>query len=41
MGWLLEIPCGHGKTVIALNIIAQLQKTLVIVHKNFLLILMG
>lgn len=39
-GWggLLEIPCGRGKTVIALNIIAQLQKkTLVIVHKNFLL----
>ena len=38
-GWggLLEIPCGRGKTVIALNIIAQLQKkTLVIVHKNFL-----
>ena len=39
-GWggLLEIPCGRGKTVIALNIISQLKKkTLVIVHKNFLL----
>jgi superfamily II DNA or RNA helicase len=35
---LLEIPCGRGKTVIALNIISQLgKKTLVIVHKEFLL----
>jgi len=35
---LLEIPCGRGKTVIALNIISKLQtKTLVIVHKGFLL----
>lgn len=35
---LLEIPCGRGKTVIALNIISQLKtKTLVIVHKGFLL----
>ncbi|MAO82836.1 MAG: hypothetical protein CMH50_03000 [Myxococcales bacterium] len=36
-GGLLEIPCGRGKTVIALNIISKLKKkTLVIVHKNFL-----
>lgn len=35
---LLEIPCGRGKTVMALNIIAQLKKkTIVIVHKEFLL----
>lgn len=35
---LLEIPCGRGKTVMALNIIAQLnKKTLVIVHKEFLM----
>jgi superfamily II DNA or RNA helicase len=37
-GGLLEIPCGRGKTVIALKIIASLKKkTLVIVHKSFLL----
>ena len=37
-GGLLEIPCGRGKTVIALKIIAALKKkTLVIVHKGFLL----
>ena len=37
-GGLLEVPCGRGKTVIALNIIAQLKKkTLIIVHKGFLL----
>ena len=37
-GGLLEIPCGRGKTVIALNIISQLKvKTLVVVHKSFLL----
>ena len=37
-GGLLEIPCGRGKTVIALNIISKLKvKTLVIVHKSFLL----
>jgi superfamily II DNA or RNA helicase len=37
-GGLLEIPCGRGKTVIALKIISTLQKkTLVIVHKEFLL----
>ena len=37
-GGLLEIPCGRGKTIIALNIISKLKKkTLVIVHKSFLL----
>lgn len=37
-GGLLEIPCGRGKTVIALNLISQLKvKTLVVVHKSFLL----
>lgn len=35
---LLELPCGFGKTVIALYLLAQLQvKTLIIVHKEFLL----
>ena len=37
-GGLLEIGCGKGKTVMALNIISLLKvKTLVIVHKGFLL----
>ena len=37
-GGLLEIPCGRGKTVIALKIISALKKkTLVVVHKGFLL----
>ena len=37
-GGLLEVPCGRGKTVIALNIIAMLKKkTLVVVHKAFLM----
>lgn len=37
-GGLLELPCAYGKTVLALNIISQLQKkTLVIVHKEFLM----
>lgn len=37
-GGLLEVPCGKGKTVMALNIIAKIKrKTLVIVHKEFLL----
>ena len=36
-GGLLEVPCGRGKTVIALNIISKLKyKTMVIVHKGFL-----
>ena len=37
-GGLLEIPCGRGKTVMALKLIESLKvKTLVIVHKGFLL----
>jgi superfamily II DNA or RNA helicase len=37
-GGLLEIPCGRGKTVIALKIISERRKkTLVIVHKEFLM----
>ena len=37
-GGLLEIPCGRGKTVMALKILAELGvKTLVVVHKGFLL----
>jgi superfamily II DNA or RNA helicase len=37
-GGLLEIPCGRGKTVMALKIISLLsKKTLIIVHKSFLL----
>lgn len=37
-GGLLEIPCGRGKTVMALKILSELGvKTLVIVHKGFLL----
>ena len=37
-GGLLEVPCGRGKTICALNIISKIKKkTLVIVHKGFLL----
>jgi len=37
-GGLLEIPCGGGKTLMALYICAALKvKTLVIVHKEFLM----
>lgn len=37
-GGLLEIPCGRGKTVMALQIISLLKKkTLIIVHKGFLM----
>ena len=35
---IISVPCGYGKTVLALDIIAKLKvKTLVIVHKEFLL----
>ena len=35
---LIDIYCGAGKTVMALNILSQLnKKTLIIVHKDFLL----
>ena len=37
-GGIISVPCGYGKTVIALYIAAQLKlKTLVVVHKEFLL----
>lgn len=37
-GGIISVPCGYGKTVLALYIAAQLGvKTLVIVHKEFLL----
>ena len=37
-GGILEVPCGRGKTVMALKIISNLRKkTLVIVHKEFLM----
>ena len=37
-GGLLDIPCGYGKTAMGLYIAAKLKKkTLVIVHKSFLL----
>ena len=37
-GGIISIPCGYGKTVIALYIAAKLNlKTLVVVHKEFLL----
>lgn len=37
-GGLLEVPCGRGKTVIALKILSEMKKkTLIIVHKSFLL----
>lgn len=37
-GGIISVPCGYGKTVIALYLCAQLKvKTLVVVHKEFLL----
>jgi superfamily II DNA or RNA helicase len=37
-GGIINLHCAGGKTVIAINIIAQIKKkTLIIVHKNFLL----
>lgn len=37
-GGILEVPCGRGKTVMALKIISLLKKkTLIIVHKEFLM----
>ena len=37
-GGLISLPCGYGKTIICLNLIATLgKKTLVVVHKEFLL----
>ena len=37
-GGIICVPCGYGKTVIALYLLAQLKKkTLIIVHKSFLM----
>lgn len=37
-GGLLDVPCGYGKTLMALYIISILKvKTLIVVHKTFLL----
>ena len=37
-GGIISVPCGYGKTVLALKILADLGvKTLVVVHKEFLL----
>ena len=37
-GAILEVPCGFGKTVMALKIISLLcKKTLILVHKEFLM----
>lgn len=37
-GGIVSLPCGYGKTILALNLISRLQKkTLVIVHKEFLI----
>jgi superfamily II DNA or RNA helicase len=37
-GGILEVPCGRGKTVLALKIISLLKKkALIIVHKEFLM----
>ena len=38
MGGIISLPCGAGKTVVALKIISILKKkTLIVVHKEFLL----
>lgn len=37
-GGILEVPCGRGKTIMALKIISLLStKTLILVHKEFLM----
>ena len=37
-GGIISLPCGYGKTILALKLISRLQKkTLVIVHKEFLI----
>ena len=36
-GGVISVPCGFGKTVLALYLVAALKvKTIVIVHKEFL-----
>jgi len=37
-GGILEVPCGAGKTIMALNICSRIKKkTLILVHKEFLM----
>ena len=37
-GGILELPCGYGKTVLTIKIIAELGgKTIILVHKEFLM----
>ena len=37
-GGIISVPCGWGKTIMALYILSQLKrKTLIIVHKEFLM----
>jgi len=37
-GGILEVPCGRGKTIMALNICSRLKKkTIILVHKEFLM----
>lgn len=37
-GGIVSLPCGSGKTVIALHLVARVaKKTLIVVHKDFLL----
>ena len=37
-GGVISVPCGFGKTVLALYLVAALKvKTIVIVHKEFLM----
>ena len=37
VGGIISIRCGGGKTVLALHIISVLKKTIVVVHKDFLM----
>lgn len=38
MGGIINVPCGFGKTVVALHLVAAMAvRTLVVVHKEFLL----
>lgn len=37
-GGIISVPCGYGKTVMALYLIAQIRrKTIIVVHKEFLI----
>ena len=38
MGGIISVPCGWGKTIMALYLVRRLKrKTIIIVHKEFLL----